>query len=130
MGCPLHLVRPLGFDTDDKTLKRAGLDYWPHVNVHYHDSLAELEAANPDSRFFYLTTKSKRSYAEMEFREGDFIVFGSETKGLPETLLKANLKRTLTIPMQGPVRSLNLSSSVAIVLAEGLRQLGRMKSKI
>ena len=84
----LHLVRPLGFSTDDRTLKRAGLDYWPEVDLRFWDSLGELQAAqNPEARYFYLTTKSPRPYHAIEFQPGDFLVFGRETKGLPEALL-------------------------------------------
>lgn len=123
MGLPLHLVKPLGFDTDDKTLKRAGLDYWEHVEVHYHSSLEELWAEYPNKNFYYLTTKSNRPYTSIQFRKGDFLVFGSETKGLSESVLKANAEKTLTIPMTGKVRSLNLSSTVAMVVGEAIRQL-------
>ena len=118
----LHLVRPLGFSTDDRTLKRAGLDYWAEVKLRYWDSLGELQAAHdPGARYFFLTTKSTRSYAAVRFEPGDFLVFGRETKGLPEPLLEANPSRTLTIPMQG-TRSLNLATAVAIVLFEAVRQ--------
>lgn len=118
----LHLVRPLGFSTDDRTLKRAGLDYWAEVDLRYWDSLGELQAAqNPAARFFYLTTKSDRPYHTVQFRPGDFLVFGRETRGLPESLLEANRERLLTIPMHG-TRSLNLATAVAIVLFEAVRQ--------
>ena len=118
----LHLVRPLGFATDDRTLKRAGLDYWAEVDLRYWDSLGELQAAqNPAARFFYLTTKSDRPYHAVRFKPGDFLVFGRETKGLPESLLEANRDRILTIPMHG-TRSLNLATAVAIVLFEAIRQ--------
>jgi tRNA (cytidine/uridine-2'-O-)-methyltransferase len=118
----LHLVGPLGFSTDDRTLKRAGLDYWAEVDVHHWNSLGELQAAqDPSARYFYLTTKSTRSYFSVAFRAGDFLVFGRETKGLPEGLLQANIDRLLTIPMHG-TRSLNLATAVAIVLFEAVRQ--------
>ena len=118
----LHLVRPLGFSTDDRTLKRAGLDYWREVDVRFWDSLGELVAAQePDARFFYLTTKSDRPYHAICFVPGDFLVFGRETKGLPESLLRQNAEHTLTIPMHG-TRSLNLATAVAIVLFEAVRQ--------
>ncbi len=120
----LHLVRPLGFFTDDRALKRAGLDYWREVNVRFWDSLGDLVAAQPaHARFFYLTTKSDRPYHAVQFAPGDFLVFGRETKGLPEPLLRANAERTLTIPMSG-TRSLNLATAVAIVLFEAVRQQG------
>lgn len=118
----LHLVRPLGFSTDDRTLKRAGLDYWAEVDLHYWDSLGQLQAAqNAEARFYYLTTKCDRAYHTVPFKPGDFLVFGRETKGLPENLLEANRERLLTIPMQG-TRSLNLATAVAIVLFEAVRQ--------
>ena len=94
----LHLVRPLGFSTDDRTLKRAGLDYWSEVDLRYWDSLGALQAAqSPAARYFYLTTKSDRPYHSIRFQAGDFLVFGRETKGLPEALLRANPERSLTI---------------------------------
>ena len=118
----LHLVRPLGFSTDDRTLRRAGLDYWAEVNLRYWDSLGELQSAqDPAARYFYLTTKSDRPYHAVRFQPGDFLVFGRETKGLPEALLRANADRLLTIPMHG-TRSLNLATAVAIVLFEAVRQ--------
>ncbi len=120
----LHLVGPLGFSTDDRTLKRAGLDYWAEVDLRSWDSLGALQAAQePDARFFYLTTKSDRPYHAVRFQPGDFLVFGRESKGLPEHLLEANRERLLTIPMHG-TRSLNLATAVAIVLFEAVRQQG------
>ena len=121
-GSTLHLVRPLGFSTDDRTLKRAGLDYWAEVDVRFWNSLGELQAAQvPGARYFFLTTKSERPYHAVQFRPGDFLVFGRETKGLPEALLAANAEHLLTIPMRG-TRSLNLATAVAIVLFEAVRQ--------
>lgn len=118
----LHLVKPLGFSTDDRELKRAGLDYWKEVDVHYWDSFECLQQAQePDARSFFLTTKSARAYYDVRFRPGDFLVFGRETKGLPESLLAANSERIVTIPMRG-TRSLNLATAVAIVLFEAMRQ--------
>jgi tRNA (cytidine/uridine-2'-O-)-methyltransferase len=118
----LHLIKPLGFSLDDKTLKRAGLDYWAEVDVAIWDSLEALQAGQSTAaRYFYLTTKSDRPYYEARFQEGDFLVFGRETKGLPEKLLEKNSDSCLTIPMQG-TRSLNLATSVAIVLFEAVRQ--------
>ncbi len=121
-GSRLHLIKPLGFSLDDKTLKRAGLDYWAEVAVSTWDSLEALkEARPPGARYFYLTTKTDRPYYGASFLEGDFLVFGRETKGLSEKLLEENADRCLTIPMQG-TRSLNLATSVAIVLFEAIRQ--------
>jgi tRNA (cytidine/uridine-2'-O-)-methyltransferase len=118
----LHLVRPLGFSTDDRTLKRAGLDYWAEVDVRFWNSFSELQTAQePVARYFFLTTKSDRPYHAVHFRAGDFLVFGRETKGLPEALLGANADHLLTIPMRG-TRSLNLATAVAIVLFEAVRQ--------
>ena len=121
----LHIVGVTGFRMDDRTLKRAGLDYWKSVKLHRHIDLDGLYAALPDSRFLYLTTKASRPYSEWEFEFSDCIVFGRETRGLPEGLLQANAERCLTIPMpNADVRSLNLATSVGIVLYEALRQLG------
>jgi tRNA (cytidine/uridine-2'-O-)-methyltransferase len=121
-GTHLHLVRPLGFSTDDKILKRAGLDYWHSVKLEYHDSFAEVQAKYPQARFFFATTKAVRNYAEFTFQEGDFFVFGKETAGLPKELLQANADTCLKLPMTEAVRSLNLSNSAAILLYEALRQ--------
>lgn len=124
-GTELHIVGPTGFRMDDRTLKRAGLDYWEHVNLSRHLGLSELYSALPDSRFLYLTTKTKRSYSDWEFEIGDCLVFGPETRGLPQAVLSENADRCLTIPMPGKnVRSLNLATSVGIVLYEALRQTG------
>ena len=120
---PLHLVGKLGFRTDDKALRRAGLDYWREVDIRYHLNIEDLYAALPECRFFYLSTKGRRSYADFAYGRGDCFLFGSETRGLPEDLLKRNWEHTLRIPMSNPsVRSLNLASSVAIVLFEAIRQ--------
>jgi len=118
----LHLVKPLGFSLDDRELRRAGLDYWGEVCVHPWDSFDALRnAQSSDTRYFFLTTKSKRPYHEVTFQENDFLVFGRETKGLPEHLLAANIDNCITIPMHG-TRSLNLATAVAIVLFEAVRQ--------
>lgn len=122
-GTHLHLVRPLGFRTDDAALKRAGLDYWHAVNIHYHDSFAEVQQLYPESRFFYATTKADKKYTDFIFRDHDFLVFGKETKGLPEELINANRNTCMRMPMTGDVRSLNLSNSAAIIVYEALRQL-------
>jgi tRNA (cytidine/uridine-2'-O-)-methyltransferase len=123
----LHIVGATGFRMDDRTLKRAGLDYWDEVRLHRHLDLERLYKSLPDSRFLYLTTKSERPFFAWDFAEGDCLVFGRETRGLPEDVLEANRERCLTIPMENPaVRSLNLANSVGIVLYEALRQLGRL----
>jgi tRNA (cytidine/uridine-2'-O-)-methyltransferase len=117
----LHLIGPLGFSLDDRQLKRAGLDYWDEVDMREWSSLGELRQANASARFFYLTTKAERPYFEVRFRPRDFLVFGRETKGLPEAVLKENPENCITIPMHG-TRSLNLATAVAIVLFEATRQ--------
>lgn len=121
-GSALHLVRPLGFSTDDKSLKRAGLDYWDTLTLYYHDSIEELWAQFPEARFFYCSTHAENCYSDAEFQDGDFLVFGKETAGLPKTLLKEHAKETIRIPMGAGQRSLNLSNAAAIILYEALRQ--------
>lgn len=119
----LHLIRPLGYSLSDRYLKRAGLDYWPHVRLTVHDSIDELYASLPDSRFFYLTTKASRPYTRVSYKESDVFVFGPESRGLPEEILARNPDTAITIPMDGPVRSLNLSTAVGVVIYEALRQV-------
>ncbi|RED63906.1 tRNA (uridine(34)/cytosine(34)/5-carboxymethylaminomethyluridine(34)-2'-O)-methyltransferase TrmL [Cohnella lupini] len=122
-GTHLHLVRPLGFSTDDKILKRAGLDYWYAVNITYYDSFEEVaEAANSDARFFFASTRVTKNYTDFEFRDGDYFVFGKETAGLPQALLDAHKETCMRIPMTDKVRSLNLANSAAILVYEALRQ--------
>ena len=121
---PLHIVGVTGFRMDDRTLKRAGLDYWDEVSLHRHVTLRDLRVALPDSRFVYLTTKAVTPYTSWEFKADDCLVFGPETRGLPRSVLDENPETCLTIPMLNQnVRSLNLATSVAIVLFEALRQL-------
>jgi len=117
----LHLVQPLGFAIDDRQLQRAGLDYWKEVDLRLWNSFAELQAAQASARYFFLTTKTSRPYHNVKFQPGDFLVFGRETKGLPESLLAENAAQLLTIPMHG-TRSLNLATAVAVVLFEAVRQ--------
>lgn len=120
----LHVVGVPGFRMDDRTLKRAGLDYWQHVRLERHIDLDGLAKHLPSSRFVYLTTKSSRLYYDWKFSDEDCLVFGRETRGLPEDVLAANADRCLTIPMPNPnVRSLNLATSVGIVLYEAIKQL-------
>lgn len=121
-GCRVHLVKPLGFDISDKALKRAGLDYWHLTDFIVYENLEEFFEKNKDGRFWYLTTKGAKRYDNADFREGDYLVFGKETKGLPEELLHDNYDRAIRIPMIAQARSLNLSNSVAIVVYEGMRQ--------
>ncbi|MEJ7615516.1 MAG: tRNA (cytidine(34)-2'-O)-methyltransferase, partial [Pyrinomonadaceae bacterium] len=129
---PLHIVGPAGFRLDDRAVRRAGLDYWPEVMLERHRDFAALRASltlgDARARFVFLTTKVKRSYLDWQFGEHDCLVFGSETRGLPEQLLSANQEHCLTIPILNPkVRSLNLATSVAIVLYEALRQTSGLK---
>lgn len=123
-GCRLHLVRPLGFEVTDRHLKRAGLDYWDEVEIIYYDSFGELAQGHSGARFWFFTTKGLKIHSEARLCEGDFLVFGKETKGLPEELLRANRDSCLRLPMLGETRSLNLSNSVAVAVYEGLRQNG------
>ncbi|GAB2698845.1 tRNA (uridine(34)/cytosine(34)/5-carboxymethylaminomethyluridine(34)-2'-O)-methyltransferase TrmL [Paenibacillus thermoaerophilus] len=123
-GTWLHLVKPLGFSIADRELKRAGLDYWPSVKLEVHESFDEVLERYAGSRFYYASTKAKRTYANVQFRDGDFLVFGKETKGLPEELIRRNEETAIRIPIGDAVRSLNLSNAAAIVLYEALRQTG------
>ncbi len=120
----LHIVGVTGFRMDDRTLRRSGLDYWDEVNLHRHVDIEQLYAALPNSRFLYLSTKAERPYYDWKFESNDCLIFGPETRGLPEVLLRDNWDRCLTIPMPNKnVRSLNLSTSVGILLYEALRQI-------
>jgi tRNA (cytidine/uridine-2'-O-)-methyltransferase len=123
-GTHLHLVRPLGFSTDDKQLKRAGLDYWHAVNITYYDSFEEVQAAHPQGRFFFTSTRGKKTYSDFQFRDGDLFVFGKETKGLPQELLDAHPDTCMRLPITDKVRSLNLANTAAILVYEALRQNG------
>lgn len=120
---PLHIVGVTGFRLDDRAVRRAGLDYWPEVIMHRHTDLASLYGFLPEARFLYLTTKAEKAYWDWDFSDDDCLIFGRETGGLPETVLRENWDRCLTIPLLNPkVRSLNLAVSVGIVLYEALRQ--------
>ncbi len=123
-GCRLHLVRPLGFEVTDKYLKRAGLDYWHFVDITYYDSIEEVFARNPDAAFYFFSTKAAKNYAQIQYRPGDFLVFGKETRGLPEDLLAAHYDHCVRLPMRGDIRSLNLANSVAVAVFEAWRQNG------
>lgn len=125
-GNKLHLVKPLGFSIDDKHLKRAGLDYWQHVQLQVHESLQAFLEDCADKRLFLASTKAKKRYTDVAYQDGDFLVFGKETKGLPEEWIRQNPDRAIRIPMGegAALRSLNLSNSAAIVLYEALRQTG------
>ncbi|MCQ2559476.1 MAG: tRNA (uridine(34)/cytosine(34)/5-carboxymethylaminomethyluridine(34)-2'-O)-methyltransferase TrmL [Clostridia bacterium] len=124
-GSHLHLVEPLGFSTDDRHLKRAGLDYWDKLDLTYYANYQQFAEQNhTKGRFWFLSKKAKRLYTEVQFQEEDFLIFGKETAGLPESLLQAYPEQCLRIPMRANLRSLNLSNSVALVLYEALRQRG------
>lgn len=123
-GAKLFLVGKLGFSISDKYLKRAGLDYWDSTSISKYNSLEELQQENPESKFYYLTTKTEQKYSDIKFNENDFFVFGPETRGLDKELLDNNKETSITIPMREDQRSLNLSNSVAIVLYEAIRQNG------
>lgn len=118
----LHIVKPMGFEITDAKLKRAGLDYWHFLGVKYYENIDEFFESNKGGRFFFSTTKAVNNYCDVEYKDNDFILFGKETKGLDEALLKANKEHCIRIPMIDEARSLNLSNSVAIVLYEALRQ--------
>ena len=119
----LHLIKPLGFSIDDKHVKRAGLDYWHLVDVQVHESIVELYAKYPDRRYFYATTKARHTHSEVAYQLGDMLVFGPESRGLPEDLLKGHEESCIRIPMVDQARSLNLSNAVAIISYEAMRQL-------
>ena len=123
IGAKLYLVGRLGFVLSDKYLKRAGLDYWDKLEIEQIDSLNELLKQNPDSNFYYFTTKTKKIYTTIDYNKGDFLVFGPETRGIPEEILNKNCNYCLTIPMKKNTLSLNLSNSVAIAAYEVVRQL-------
>ncbi|MCD8216200.1 MAG: tRNA (cytidine(34)-2'-O)-methyltransferase [Clostridiales bacterium] len=120
----LHLIRPLGFSTDDKALKRAGLDYWHELDVTYYDSFGEFTEKNEGAELYFATTKAERTYADVSYGENAFIVFGKESAGIPEEILVKHRERCIRIPMFEDKRSLNLSNSAAIILYEALRQNG------
>ena len=125
IDAPLHLVHPLGFDISEKSVRRAGLDYWDELEIHEYQSFDEVRKAYPDGDFYYCTTKAPHVYSDVDFASEDrdiFLVFGKETKGLPEDLLRENKEKCIRIPMKYNKRSLNLSNSAAIIAYEVLRQ--------
>lgn len=123
-GTRLHLVKPFGFEISDRTVKRAGLDYWDKVEIFYYDSLDDFFNKNAGGKFFYLSTKAKKTYTDVQIPDGSFLLFGKETKGLPEPLVFGNPETAIRIPMGETLRSLNLANSVAIVLYDVLRRGG------
>ena len=120
-GTRLHLIKPLGFELSDKYLKRAGLDYWADCDIKIYENFDEFKTQNP-GRYFYASTKSQKRYDAVKFEPSDYVIFGPETRGLPEEMLHGSYDRCIRIPMIGSIRSLNLSNSVAIILYEALRQ--------
>lgn len=118
----LHLIKPLGFEIDDKTVKRAGLDYWKNVKLFVWESYEKFLENNKDANIYYATTKTKQKYSDVKFNENDFIMFGPESRGIPEKILEKNKNSCITIPMLNIGRSLNLSNSAAIILYEACRQ--------
>lgn len=121
-GSGLHLIKPLGFSVEDKYLKRAGLDYWQYLNVQYYEDFEDFLSKNSGARLIMATTKAKKVYTEIEYKSGDFLVFGKESAGIPEEILLDYKETSVRIPMAGTLRSLNLSNSVAIMVYEALRQ--------
>ena len=124
IGAKLWLIRPLGFRVDDRSLRRAGMDYWQHLDWEVVESLPELQERLPDRNWWFLTKSGRRLVWDADFRRGDVLVFGSETRGLPASLLEENASRTLRLPMYDAVRSLNLASTVNTVAYEAVRQTG------
>lgn len=121
-GASLHLIRPLGFAVDDTKLKRAGLDYWDKLDITYYDSLGDFLAKHPGVQIYFYSTKAPRTYTEVKYGEEVYLMFGKESKGLPEELLFENREKCVRIPMREGLRSLNLSNSVAVAVYEVLRQ--------
>lgn len=120
-GAALHLIRPLGFEITDRNLKRAGLDYWDKLEIYYYDSLEEFFEKNPGANYYCFTTKAPRVYTDADYSYPCYLIFGKETKGLPEDFLKEHLDRCVRLPMRDHLRSLNLSNTVAVAVYEALR---------
>lgn len=121
----LHIIRPMGFKTDDKMLKRAGCDYWHSVDISYYDSMEELFSAYPGHRYYFVETQGKQGYTDVSYQDGDFFVFGRETSGIPQSILQQHKDTWIRVPMSiAHVRSLNLSNTAAILVYEALRQVG------
>lgn len=129
-GTKLHLIEPLGFLLNDKTIKRAGMDYWEHLDVTRYMNFAEFLEKNPNAKIFMATTKAKHVYTDVEYDEDCYIMFGKESAGIPEEILVENEENCIRIPMLEQIRSLNLSNSVAVVLYEALRQTGFHKMQL
>ncbi len=121
-GISLHMIEPFGFEITDAKLKRAGLDYWQYLDVHYYKNIEEFYEKNKDGAFFYFSTKAPKCYTQVNYPDNSYLIFGKESAGIPEEILKQNLDKTVRIPMLEHIRSLNLSNSVAIAVYEALRQ--------
>ncbi len=121
-GAALHIIKPMGFEIDDRKLKRAGLDYWHYLDITYYENLNDFFEKNPSCDFYCFTTKAPRCYTDIAYKAPVFLFFGKETAGLPEDFLRTNLDRCVRIPMRDSIRSLNLSNSVAVAVYEVLRQ--------
>lgn len=120
----LHLIKPLGFSLDEKHLKRAGLDYWQYLDLEIHESYEEFRNKYKEGNFYFSTTKGKKLYTEVQYKKGDFIIFGRESSGLPDSIRNSNLESLIRVPMlETSTRSLNLSNTVAILTYEALRQM-------
>lgn len=123
-GAALHIIKPIGFEISDRTLKRAGLDYWDKLEVYYYDDYDDFTKKHADADIYYFSARGRRSYAEVEYPDGAFLMFGCESVGLPEEIVNGNAERTLRIPMRSGVRCLNLSNAVAVAVYEALRSGG------
>lgn len=121
-GISLHMIEPFGFEITDAKLKRAGLDYWQYLDVHYYKNIEDFYEKNKDGNFYYFSTKAPKCYTEVSYPENSYLIFGKESAGIPEEILKNNLDKCVRIPMLEHIRSLNLSNSVAIAVYEALRQ--------
>ncbi len=130
-GVCLHLIKPYGFELSERTIRRAGLDYWPLLTLREYDNLEDFFMKNPEANPYLCSTKAARTYSEVSYQDGDYLMFGKETRGLPESLIAERYARSVRIPMRPEARSLNLSNAVAIVVYEALRQLsfGALKTE-
>jgi tRNA (cytidine/uridine-2'-O-)-methyltransferase len=123
-GSNLHLVKPFGFEIDDKRLKRAGLDYWKHISVFIYENIDDFYSKNKDKQFAYFSSHGAKDYCEIDYKDDMFLVFGKESKGLPKNIVEENLDKVYTIPIYSPhIRSLNLANAVSIVVYEGIRNI-------
>lgn len=129
-GTSLHLIKPLGFDISDKAVRRSGLDYWKFLDLHVYENFEDFKIKNPAAKIFMATTKAKKAYTEIRYKENDFIMFGKESAGIPEEILLDYETTSVRIPMIGEIRSLNLSNSVAVMLYEALRQQDFLGMKV